>query len=98
MNTVTLHDFDNNAASGNSLLSMVQMLAMSMGVATACAVLASFTGYFGNAKALQILHSFQATFVCMGLITLASADIFAQLSPAVRVVRKAESTETSGSG
>ena len=50
MNTVTLHDFDNNAASGNSLLSMVQMLAMRMGVATACAVLASFTGYFGNAK------------------------------------------------
>ena len=34
----------------------------------------------------------------MGLITLTSAGIFAQLSPAVRVVRKAESTETSGQG
>lgn len=101
MNTVTLRDLDSSmASSGNSLLSMVQMLAMSMGmgVAAAGAVLAGFTDYFGNAEAVQILHSFQATFVCMGLITLASAGIFWQLSPAVRVVRKAESTETSGQG
>ncbi|MDB5966383.1 MAG: transporter [Polaromonas sp.] len=99
MNTVTLRDLDSDmASSGNSLLSMVQMLAMSMGVAAAGAVLAGFTGHFGNAQAVQILHSFQATFVCMGLITLASASIFWQLSPAVRVVKKAESTETSGQG
>ncbi|WP_349282181.1 hypothetical protein [Polaromonas hydrogenivorans] len=32
---------------------------------------------------LPKLHSFQATFACMGLITLASAGIFWQLSPAV---------------
>jgi hypothetical protein len=51
-----------------------------------------------GAAPLQILHSFQATFVCMGLITLASAAIFWQLSPAVRVVKKAESTEASGQG
>jgi EmrB/QacA subfamily drug resistance transporter len=99
MNTVTLRDLDSNmASSGNSLLSMVQMLAMSMGVAAAGAVLAGFTGYFGSGESTQVLHAFQATFVSMGLITLASASIFWQLSPAVRVVKKAESTEASGQG
>ncbi len=99
MNTVTLRDLDGSmASSGNSLLSMVQMLAMSMGVAAAGAVLAAFTGFFGNAEALQTLHSFQATFACMGLMTLASAGIFWQLSPEVRVVKKAESAEAAGQG
>lgn len=46
MNTVTLRDLDSHmASSGNSLLSMVQMLAMSMGVAAAGAVLAAFTSF-----------------------------------------------------
>ncbi|MES2189477.1 MAG: multidrug transporter subunit MdtD [Pseudomonadota bacterium] len=99
MNTVTLRDLESHmASSGNSLLSMVQMLAMSMGVAAAGAVLAGFTGYFGSGESTQVLHAFQATFVTMGLITLASASIFWQLSPAVRVVKKAESTEASGQG
>ena len=99
MNTVTLRDLDTSmASSGNSLLSMVQMLAMSMGVAAAGAVLAGFTGYFGSGEGVQTLHAFQATFVCMGLITLASSCIFWQLSPAVRVVKKAEATEASGQG
>ncbi|KAB2893269.1 MAG: DHA2 family efflux MFS transporter permease subunit, partial [Burkholderiaceae bacterium] len=44
MNTVTLKDLDHGmASSGNSLLSMVQMVAMGMGVAAAGAVLAAFT-------------------------------------------------------
>ncbi len=99
MNTVTLRDLDSSmASSGNSLLSMVQMLAMSMGVAAAGAVLAGFTGFFGAGEAVQTLHSFQATFAAMGLITLASAGIFWQLSPEVRVVKKAEATEASGQG
>jgi hypothetical protein len=69
-----LRDLDSGmASSGNSLLSMVQMLAMSMGVAAAGAVLAAFTGLFGAGEAVQTLHSFQATFAAMGLITLASA-------------------------
>ena len=99
MNTVTLRDLDGSmASSGNSLLSMVQMLAMSMGVAAAGAVLAGFTGFFGSDEAVHTLHAFQATFACMGLMTLASASIFWQLSPEVRVVKKAESTEASGQG
>ena len=99
MNTVTLRDLDGRmASSGNSLLSMVQMLAMSMGVAAAGAVLAGFTTFFGSAQALQTLHAFQATFACMGLMTLASAGIFWQHSPQVRAVKKAEATEASGQG
>ena len=108
MNTVTLRELEPGAASsGNSLLSMVQMLAMSMGVAAAGAVLAGFTAFFGssgagielsNGLARETLHAFQATLACMGWITLASAGIFWQLSPEVRAVRKAESTETSGQG
>lgn len=82
MNTVTLRDLDASmASSGNSMLSMVQMLAMSMGVAAAGATLAAFTSFFGESQAINTLHSFQATFASMGLITMASAAIFWQLSP-----------------
>lgn len=99
MNTVTLRDLDPQmASSGNSLLSMVQMLAMSMGVAAAGAVLAGFTDFFGSGGALQTLHSFQATFACMGLMTLASAGIFWQLSPQVHTVKPAGSPDASGHG
>ena len=86
MNTVTLKDLDGPlASSGNSLLSMVQMLAMGMGVAAASAVLAGFTDYFATAGAAHTLQAFHATFATMGLMTLASAWIFWQLSPGVRV-------------
>ena len=45
MNTITLRDLEGGmASSGNSLLSMVQMLAMSLGVAAASAVLAGYSG------------------------------------------------------
>jgi hypothetical protein len=99
MNTVTLHDLDSSmASSGNSLLSMVQMLAVSMGVAAAGAVLAGFTDFFGSGQAVQTLHAFQATFACMGLITLASAGIFWQLSPTVRVVNKVEAANAATAG
>jgi EmrB/QacA subfamily drug resistance transporter len=86
MNTVTLKDLGQAmASSGNSLLSMVQMLAMGMGVAAAGAVLAAFTEFFHSGAtagaSLQALPAFQATFACMGLITVASAGIFWQLSP-----------------
>ena len=80
MNTITLKDMDGSAASsGNSLLSMVQMLAMSLGVAVAASVLAGFTGYFDPPGAEQTLNAFHATFVVMGLVTMASAWIFWQL-------------------
>jgi hypothetical protein len=89
MNTVTLKDLDGGmASSGNSLLSMVQMLSISMGVAAASAVLAAFTNFFASASGvLQTLYAFHATFFTMGLITVASAWIFWQLSPGVEPTR-----------
>lgn len=96
MNTITLKDLDGGmASSGNSLLSMVQMLAMSLGVAAASAVLAGYTGIFGTETPLATLHAFQGTFASMGLITLASALIFWHLPPEARVVQP-EQPEVSG--
>jgi EmrB/QacA subfamily drug resistance transporter len=83
MNTLTLKDVSvPHASSGNGLLSMTQMLAMGMGVAAGGAVLAAFTTRWGSGTPAQTLQALHATFVCMGLITLASAGIFAQLRPA----------------
>ena len=101
MNTVTLKDLDGAlASSGNSLMSMVQMLAMGMGVAAAGAVLAAFSQLFGPAAGGgQTLNAFRAAFACMGLITVASAAIFWQLAPEARAVpRDRLPDETSGQG
>ena len=98
MNTVTLRDLDSSmASSGNSLLSMVQMLAMSLGVAAASSVLGGYSGIFGSAAPVDTLHAFQATFATMGLITLASALIFWHLPPEARAVQPAQ-PEVSGHG
>ncbi|UYP30095.1 multidrug transporter subunit MdtD [Pseudomonas sp. Z8(2022)] len=77
MNTVTLIDLDNTeASSGNSLLSVVVQLAMSLGVATAAALLSGFSGEF------EAVHSaFQATYLCVGLLSMLAAAIFLQLDP-----------------
>lgn len=96
MNTITLKDLDGSmASSGNSLLSMVQMLAMSLGVAAASAVLGGFTGIFGSGTSTATLYAFQATFASMGLVTLASALIFWHLPPEARAVQP-EQPEVSG--
>ena len=81
MNTVTLKDLGGSLASaGNSLLSMVMMLSMSLGVAIAGALLATFEELFQKGP-LPVLPAFHATFICVGLITITSAWIFWQLSP-----------------
>jgi len=93
MNTVTLKDIEGPlASSANSLLSMVQMLAMSLGVAAAGAVLAGYNGYFAKAGAAQTLHAFHATFATMGLMTVASAWIFWQLSPDINTTGTTDMT------
>jgi EmrB/QacA subfamily drug resistance transporter len=87
MNTLALKDLDPvHASGGNSLLSMVQMLAMGMGVASAGGVLAAYTDLFGTGSPAQTLDAFHATFATMGLITLTSAGIFWQLTPQENVV------------
>jgi EmrB/QacA subfamily drug resistance transporter len=81
MNTLTLKDLDvASASSGNSLLSMVQMLSMSLAVTSAGALLETFQQLFGELHTASVLPAFHATFVCVGLITSASAWIFIQLA------------------
>ncbi|MCL7713455.1 multidrug transporter subunit MdtD [Stenotrophomonas mori] len=79
MNTVTLRDLDmDQASSGNSLLSMVMMLATGFGAATAGSLLSAFGNHLGahGDGATAALH---ATFVCVGAITLSSTLVFWQL-------------------
>jgi len=83
MNTLTLGDLDPGSASGgNSLLSVVMQLAMSLGVAAAAAVLSAFGGP-GSAEASDsVQQAFRATFVCVGLLSAMAAIIFLQLKRA----------------
>ncbi|WP_269790430.1 multidrug transporter subunit MdtD [Stenotrophomonas sp. Iso1] len=77
MNTVTLRDLDmEQASSGNSLLSMVMMLATGFGAATAGSLLATFGTHIVGHGATAALH---ATFICVGAITLSSTLVFWQL-------------------
>lgn len=91
MNTVALKDLGSAlASSGNGLLSVVQMLSMSLGVAAAAALLATFNAAFAEAADANVLSAFQATFVCVGIMTCASAWIFWQLEPDVRETKTEE--------
>jgi MFS family permease len=91
MNTVTLKDLDGGVAtSGNSLLSMVQMLSLSLGVAAAGGLLATFVSDYGHGRELLAFH---ATFICVGLMTSASAWIFWQLSADVTSGHQGEPPE-----
>ncbi|MBM7062300.1 multidrug transporter subunit MdtD [Pseudomonas sp. UL073] len=80
MNTVTLIDLDDrSASSGNSLLSVVAQLSLSLGVACAAALLGGFTASIGQ-EVDSVLGAFQATFLCVGLLTMLAAAIFLQLT------------------
>ena len=86
MNTLTLRDLDGERASaGNSLLSMVMMLSVSLGVAIAGGLLAAFGG---NTRGEPVLAAFRWTFVCIGMVTAASAAIFAQIEPTRRIPKQ----------
>jgi EmrB/QacA subfamily drug resistance transporter len=85
MNALTLKDLDTvGASSGNSLFSLTQMLSMSLGVTVAGAMLAMFGNVFSKHVQPQALPVFHSTFVCVGLITMSSAFIFAQLASDTR--------------
>jgi len=95
MNTLALRDLGGSEASaGNSLLSMVMMLAMSLGVATAGGLLGAFGGE--PAGTAPMLSAFRWTFVCLGALTMASAAIFAQLGPTRRISERVVDTADRG--
>ena len=81
MNSVTLIDLNNDqAGSGNSLLSVTMQVAVTCGVAMAAALLSGFNDAAGNAKTDVIpLGVFHTTFLCVGAFTAASALIFSQV-------------------
>ncbi|VVE28208.1 putative transport protein HsrA [Pandoraea cepalis] len=80
MNSVTLKDLGTRRASaGNGLFSMAQMLALGLGVTIGGQLLALFgqlAGQAGEGGMGGTVAGFRLTFVCVGLITLASAIIF----------------------
>lgn len=84
MNAVTLIDLDDaSAASGNSLLSVVAQLSLSLGVACAAALLGGFTDDVtsGSGEVSSVLGAFQLTFLSVGVLSMLAAGIFLQLSP-----------------
>ncbi|MDE1180441.1 multidrug transporter subunit MdtD [Paraburkholderia sp.] len=81
MNSVTLKGLSHeDAGSGNSLFSMVQMLAMGLGVSIGGGLVSLFSDQWGSAAL-----GFRMSFVCVGVITLVSALIFRRIevTPAV---------------
>lgn len=74
MNTLTLKDLpQQDASSGNSFLSMIMMVSMSIGVALAGTLVNAFSAYFG---AGQITAAFHAALICLGCINLIAAAVF----------------------
>ncbi|SEC22879.1 drug resistance transporter, EmrB/QacA subfamily [Burkholderia sp. WP9] len=93
MNSVTLKDLSHaDAGSGNSLFSMVQMLAIGLGVSIGGGLVNLFSAQVGSAAL-----GFRLAFVCVGVITLVSAWVFRHLdeTPASRTVR-AQATQGAG--
>ncbi|WP_408421785.1 DHA2 family efflux MFS transporter permease subunit [Paraburkholderia fungorum] len=85
MNSVTLKGLSHeDAGSGNSLFSMVQMLAIGLGVSIGGGLVNLFSAQWGSAAL-----GFRLSFVCVGVITLVSAWIFRHLdeAPVARGVR-----------
>lgn len=75
MNSVTLSGLSaRDASSGNSLFSMVQMLALGLGVSIGGGLVQVFSAQWGSTAL-----AFRLSFVSVGVITLVSALVFRQL-------------------
>ena len=74
MNTLTLKDLpQQDASSGNSFLSMIMMVSMSIGVALAGTLVNVFTAYWGTDHIVMAFHN---TLIVLGCINLITAAIF----------------------
>lgn len=82
MNTLTLKDLpDALASGGNSLLSMVMQLSMSLGVTTVGILLGLFAGPAARLAAGEIHHVFIATYLCMAVVIALPALVFNRVPP-----------------
>ncbi|MFZ1873975.1 MAG: MFS transporter [Chania sp.] len=80
MNTLTLKDLpDRLASSGNSLLSMVMQLSMSLGVSVAGILIGSFAHHQVVADSAAIHSAFIYSYACMALIIALPALVFARV-------------------
>ncbi|WP_144112319.1 DHA2 family efflux MFS transporter permease subunit [Paraburkholderia sp. BCC1886] len=93
MNSVTLKGLSHeDAGSGNSLFSMVQMLAIGLGVSIGGGLVKLFSVEWGSAAL-----GFRLSFVCVGVVTLASAWVFRQLDEAPGAgAARAQATQGAG--
>ncbi|MFM5509580.1 multidrug transporter subunit MdtD [Aeromonas rivipollensis] len=81
MNTLTLQDLSaEHASSGNGLLSVVMQLSMSLGVAIAASLLGLFSAGQPAQASERWLGGFHLTYLCIGLMSMLAALIFAQLA------------------
>ena len=77
MNTLTLKDLpQQDASSGNSFLSMIMMVSMSIGVALAGTLVNVFTAYLGAENTTTAFH---ITLLILGSINIITAAIFWQI-------------------
>ena len=77
MNTLTLKDLpQQDASSGNSFLSMIMMVSMSIGVALAGTLVNVFTAYLGAENTTTAFH---ITLLVLGSINIITAAIFWQI-------------------
>ena len=85
MNGLTLIDLGpDTAASGNSLLSVVMQVSISLGVASATALLGSFVDLHNLPDSPALLGAFHKTYLCVGLMAAFAAAIFMQLKRETR--------------
>ena len=90
MNSVTLKGLSHeDAGGGNSLFSMVQMLAMGLGVSIGGALVKVFADQSGSA-----IFGFRMSFVCVGVITLVAALIFRRIEETPMVVSAGQPAST----
>ncbi|WP_413727885.1 multidrug transporter subunit MdtD [Sodalis sp. RH19] len=82
MNTLTLKDLpDPLASGGNSLLSMVMQLSMSLGVTTVGILLGLFAGGQAPLATGDIHGVFIATYLCMAVVIALPALVFMRVPP-----------------
>ncbi|MDR0805860.1 MAG: multidrug transporter subunit MdtD [Enterobacteriaceae bacterium] len=80
MNTLTLKDLpDEFASGGNSLLSMVMQLAMSLGVSIAGILLGIFSVNRIDIASSEVQTAFLYTYLCIALIMLLPTGLFARV-------------------